>query len=433
MRPDARILVIGPEPFHAATLGALPHCQHVWADQALSGIWEAGQQAFDGILLSFSAGGQVLRAVRSLREVAPQARLVVTCGPADEPHAREAVREGADEYVIEPVTREDLERALKMPALALPETIEPEPSLQEKAQFVDVIKNLSEGPRVALARMAELVRRTFAAEFVVIELGELLASAGDTGATVLQEQIRSQDRVIGRITLGRCTRGAYGAAVAARLSDYAQLVEAVVTVARERDHWQDLAWTDDLSRLRNRRYFEARLDDLLQHCARNRAHLTLLLLDIDNFKDYNDRFGHETGDALIREVAYLLTRCSREADLVARYGGDEFALVFWDADKPRVPGSHHPADPLAYAERFCQAIRLHNFHCLGPDGPAEITVSGGMASFPWDGTSREQLVRAADAALLSAKRTGKNRLQLSAARGAEPAEPAPEIERTAQE
>ena len=297
--------------------------------------------------------------------------------------------------------------------------------MQEKAQFVDVLKNLAEGPQAALNRLAELLQQTFESRYVVIQINEFSASIGQPEETVLQEAIHSQGTSVGAVALGRSVQGSYGAAAAARLGDYARLIEAVVTVARDRTHWQNLAWSDDLSHLHNRRYFERRLDELLDECTRQRAQLTILLLDIDGFKHYNDRFGHDTGDALICEVASLLTSCSRESDIVARYGGDEFAVILWDAEKARIPGSKHPNDPLAFAERYRQAIRGHNYRCLGIEAPGEITVSGGLASFPWDGNSREQLLRAADEALLAAKRTGKNRIHLADTSGERQSAPTP--------
>jgi two-component system cell cycle response regulator len=148
--------------------------------------------------------------------------------------------------------------------------------------------------------------------------------------------------------------------------------------------------------------------------------VTVLLFDIDDFKSYNDRYGHEVGDKLIREVAVLLRRCTRECDIVVRYGGDEFAVVFWDAEKQRVPGSEHPQEPIELATRFCQAIAQHDFECLGSDAPGPVTISGGLACFPWHGNTRERLIAAADEALLTAKRTGKNRIHLAGKADEEP-------------
>ena len=418
MRSDARLLVIGPTRFRQAVERALPRCQPVAAESALSGVWQVGQQPFDGVLLSLSAGQHPVKAVRSLRRLAPGARIVVTCSPADEPGARRALQAGADDYVIEPLTREDLEQTLQIPPPARPAAaavVAPpvEPSWQEKAQFVEVLKNLNEGPRATLERLAALLRQTFAADCATVEIDGLSATAGESGQPVLEEPIHREDAIVGAVVLGRPREGTYGISAAARLGDYARLIETVMTAARERVHWQDLAWSDDLSRLRNRRYFERRFDELIAQCARQRTHLTVLLFESYDFKNYNDRFGHEVGDALIREVAYLLTRCSRESDVVARYGGDEFAVIFWDAEKPRVPGSRHPSEPVDLAERFRQVIGAHNFKCLGAEAPGPVTISGGLASFPWDGHTREQLVRAADEALLAAKRTGKNRIELA--------------------
>jgi diguanylate cyclase (GGDEF)-like protein len=415
MRTHTRLLVIGDAAYRDAVARALPWCSPIGADHPLAGVWQMGHQHFDAAVMSLSAGSGVLRALRCMRQLAPQTRLVVTCPAADEPNARQALERGADDYLIEPVTQEDLERALDLVVVAPApaETPAPEPTVEEKIQFVDVIKNLSDGPQATLDRMAGLIQRTFEASSVTITIEELSSQVGPADEPVLQEPIRSQNATVGAITLGRRLHGSYSAAAAARLADYARLVEAVVTVARERAHWQDLAWTDDLSRLRNRRYFERRLDELIEQCTQQRLCLTLLLLDIDDFKTYNDRFGHETGDALIREVAFLLTRCCREQDVVARYGGDEFAVLLWDAEKPRVPGSRHPTDLAAFAERFLQVVSSHQFRCLGPDAPGPVTLSGGLASFPWDGRTREELLHAADEALLTAKRSGKNRIQLA--------------------
>jgi len=415
MRPDARLLVIGPNRFRKAAGRALPRCHRVDTGQPLSAVWQAGQQPFEGVLLSLSASRKPTRVIQSLRQVAPATRIVVACAPTAEPNAREALQAGADEYVIEPLTRPDLERAFgilpAVPAPAMPAT--DRSWAEEQAQLAAVLKSLADGPERALQRMAELLKTVFDASYVAVEIRQLLATAGTASEPVLQEAIRCQEAQIGTVALGRCAHGSYAASTAAHLADYARLIEAVVTVAHERAHWQNLAWSDDLSHLRNRRYFDQHCDELLAHCARQRVHLTILLLDLDDFKSYNDRLGHATGDALLREVAYLLTHCSREADIVARYGGDEFAILFWDAEKARVPGSRHPSDPLAFAERFCQAIRTHSFRCLGPNSPGEVTVSGGLATFPWDGTTREELMRAADAALREAKRTGKNRIKLA--------------------
>jgi diguanylate cyclase (GGDEF)-like protein len=403
---------------------ALPDSQCVAAEHALAAVWQVGHEPFDGVLISFSAGDNAGRAVRSLRRVAPRTRIVVACEPADEPTAQQVLQQGADDYVIEPIARGDLERAFQMPSVSRPPISIPaaEPSLEEKTQFVGVLQNLTEGPQAALDRLVNLIRQAFESSYAAIQIDEFAASVGQPAEAVLQEPIRRQDATVGAVTLGRPLRGSYSAVAAARLGDYARLADAVVTVARDRAHWQNLAWSDDLSQLRNRRYFERRLDELLAACARQRTELTVLLLDIDDFKHYNDRFGHETGDALIREVAFLLVHCSRESDVVARYGGDEFVVILWEAEKARVPGSKHPRDLLAFVERYREAIREHGFHCLGPDAPGEVTVSGGLASFPWDGKTREQLLSAADEALLTAKRTGKDRILLAGGSAAEGAD-----------
>lgn len=416
MRGDARLLVIGPEPFRTAIGNALPRTERTGTDNALAGLWQAGQQAFDGVLLALSGSRSALKVVRSLRRVAPQTRIVVVCSPADEPSARRAVAEGADEYVLEPVTRGDLEAALRMPSVraALGAAPPAAPSWHEQARFVEVLQHLHEGPQATLQRLAELLADLFEANYVAIELDDLTAGAGRPEAAVLHEPLLRQGVSVGAVAVGRRRHGTYSAGAAGRLADAARLIEAVVTVAQNQQRWQELAWTDEVSQVRNRRYCVRRLDELLTHCTSARAHLTVVLLDVDQLKTYNTRCGYDGGDALLREIGTLLTRCCRKTDLVARYGGDEFVLVLWDAEEPRVPGSRHPSEAAALAERWQRAIATEKFTRLGAGAPAAVSLTGGLASFPWDGTTREQLLRCADEVLLAAKRTGAGRIGLGA-------------------
>jgi diguanylate cyclase (GGDEF)-like protein len=415
MGGKTRLLLIGADVLREPLLRALPACDVHVAAHALDGVWQSGRQHFDGVFVSLGIGSKALRAVSSLRRIAPEMRIVVGCDPTDEPVARRALTQGADDYVLEPLQPEDVRSAFQVSLPGpRPATRTPlEPSQQEIIKLSEVLRNLGDGALATLDRLATLLQETFHAVGVTIEIDDLACAAGDTSEVTLEEAVCRQSKPVGRIALGRSTRGTYTAATLTRLSEYARLIEATVAEARERERWRDLAWSDDLSSLHNRRYLEQTLEELTRRAAEKRLRLTVLLFDIDDFKSYNDRFGHETGDKLIQEVAVLLKRCTREHDIVVRYGGDEFAVVFWDAGEPRVPGSEHPREPMQLATRFCKVIAAHSFECLGRDAPGPVTISGGLACFPWNGATREQLIAAADDALLAAKRTGKNRIHLA--------------------
>jgi diguanylate cyclase (GGDEF)-like protein len=146
----------------------------------------------------------------------------------------------------------------------------------------------------------------------------------------------------------------------------------------------------------------------LRQAASQRFAVTVMVFDIDDFKRYNDHYGHAAGDDILRETARLMTSVIRARDVVARIGGDEFAVIFWDHDAPRRPPSHHPADVRDAAERFRGAICAHKFPTLSEEAPGTLTISGGLASFPWDGRTPEELVNRADAMTLQSKRQGKN-------------------------
>ena len=108
-----------------------------------------------------------------------------------------------------------------------------------------------------------------------------------------------------------------------------------------------------------------------------------------------------------------MKKTSRVHDIIARIGGDEFAILFWDPDQPREPDSRPLETANALADRFRQAVTSHEFPSLGAEARGAVTISGGMAGFPADGDTCRDLLRAADGALKKAKKAGKNSIQIA--------------------
>lgn len=184
---------------------------------------------------------------------------------------------------------------------------------------------------------------------------------------------------------------------------------------------ETLVTQDDLTGLKNRRYLRQFLPTILKYAAQQDCQATLLLFDLDDFKHYNDTYGHTIGDQVLVQTAKLIQRCCRDHDVVARLGGDEFAVVFWDTCDGQTPEEiaerrqhcqHHPRQAQFMAQRFRKEISEAPFEFLGPKGQGTLTISGGLASFPVDGTSAQELFEKADQAMLEAKRSGKNQIEI---------------------
>jgi len=179
-----------------------------------------------------------------------------------------------------------------------------------------------------------------------------------------------------------------------------------------------LATEDDLTGLKNRRYVREFLRQILDQAQASSLRITLLMFDIDDFKHYNDVYGHLAGDEILKEAAALMRRCCRKHDIVGRIGGDEFAVIFWDNptesadDRRRKAQADHPSEIYFIADRFRRELNSTQFPQLGPEGKGILTISGGLAGYPQDGASVEELFASADRALLEAKRLGKNRIYL---------------------
>jgi diguanylate cyclase (GGDEF)-like protein len=184
---------------------------------------------------------------------------------------------------------------------------------------------------------------------------------------------------------------------------------------------EQLATEDDLTGLKNRRYIWEFGKQILDYAEGETARVTLLVYDIDDFKHYNDVYGHPAGDKILKEAAILMRRCCRAHDVVGRIGGDVFVVIFWDdpqVNKPRTETERrsaqmeHPKEALLVAKRFQAELEKSELSFLGPSGRGVLTISGGLASYPRDGQTIERLFQKADDALLEAKRSGKNRIYL---------------------
>lgn len=198
----------------------------------------------------------------------------------------------------------------------------------------------------------------------------------------------------------------------ATLRSLAAWLSGWLKLSRQQGELRRAAFTDPLTGAWNRRYFERFLGAAIEQSARQRRQLTVLMFDIDNFKQFNERFGHSAADEVLVDVVRLLTSVIRPSDRVCRIGGDEFAVVFYEPAGPRNPGSKHPTSVQDIAARFQEQIRQKRFPKLGLDAPGTLTISGGMSTFPWDGRTVEELVRHADLLALESKRQGKNAITL---------------------
>ena len=180
-------------------------------------------------------------------------------------------------------------------------------------------------------------------------------------------------------------------------------------LSREADRanrrWQEMSLTDELTGAHNRRYCMLRLNQEIARATRYRHPLCLVLVDVDHFKEINDRHGHDRGDAALKEVCRVIASQSRVESAVCRYGGDEFAVLLpeasWEGGR-------------VYSERIRSAISRTSFA-----HGAQVTISIGLAAFPDDAPNGEGLFKAADTSLYSAKASGRNQVGTSTTRVAD--------------
>ncbi len=392
-----------------------PSIQITTAPTFLSGIDELANGPVHAILAGVDPAFVALpMAIRGLRVAAgPDVPLVLCCEPHTEPVARKALSSGATDYVLCPLRAADLDPLLALHSAARSTTPLPPTSGPELEALAAALQVMAGQPQGLLKRLAELLGTALPTAAVAVTFDGVTERVGSPRADiVLREPVMVGGQELGAIELGPPSGSGYSRANVDKLRHYALIFGHILLSAQRQHHWQQLAMTDDLTGLPNRRYVRQFLETILQQAAAERFQVTVCMFDIDNFKQYNDEFGHSAGDEIIRSTGQLFLRRCRTRDVVARYGGDEFVVVFWESENPRKAGSRHPEEAIEVMQRFQESLREHEFAALGPEGRGALTISGGLASFPWNATTATELLKLAGQALQEAKAQGKNCMHL---------------------
>jgi len=432
----ANHLALAPSPFHA--------------------LVRLDREPFSLVLLHAEPLAERLcPAVRALRQVCPDARILIYGEPHTEPHAQAALRAGAVDYLIWPVPSAQLQRLLAATFTSASPTPAPPdppsggpPAPSAPGTLLDLYRQLAElipkGKETIIERARQTLPDLLGVAWIEIHpIGpdpvaqEAVVESSARGGLERPGRhivlLNGPAGPTGRMILGPASgppsagppRGGPQAAPA-QIADF---LAALLHLADRDGSLKHLATIDELTGAHNRRYLEYFLRQVLEASCERNTEVTLFVFDIDDFKHYNDAYGHFAGDHILRQAARLMRLCCRPHDVVARMGGDEFAVLFWDTGQPRPvhPGRQstsavsappggprgHPDLAVFLSNRFRRVMKTSEFTVLGPEARGKLAISGGLASFPRDGRSAVELLAHADQALLNAKRSGKDRIFLT--------------------
>ena len=231
--------------------------------------------------------------------------------------------------------------------------------------------------------------------------GELYGSEVIRSGSLLTVPMVIQNRLIGMINLHQTKTDAFNANTRKIAQAIANQAAIAIENARLYEKTKSLSATDELTGLANRRQFQESLLRELAQSRRQKSSFSLLMIDIDHFKHYNDFHGHLKGDIVLKKVASLFQQNTREVDLVARFGGEEFILLLSKTDKQL---------SLTVAEKLRTCIEKEYFAGAEESQPGQrLTISIGISHFPGDSTDVYDLMNLADNALYEAKKQGRNK------------------------
>jgi GGDEF domain-containing protein len=433
-----KILLIGDlqRNLQAAVLLARPGAQIVSVMNFFDGIAELASRPYSTVL---AAAEPIERrpesAVRTLRQLTGHGRLLLFGHPTLEPLSRKMLEFGIDDYLVTPPAPSELQQILSgsAPRLANPQLEIDAPAHSESGvtepsnlsllhgiPLAEVLLDaLTHTPHDAPSAAVAQINQQIAPRMKLVYSTNASVPETPEGSTLLSHVVRSGPDELGAIHLS-LPMDEDESAARHFVSQLAHLIGKLAGLQQRHNGLQKLAITDELTGLYNGRYFRHYLNRIVEKARSLRFPVTLLLFDIDNFKRYNDQYGHGVGDEILRQTASLMRRCVRDHDLVARISGDEFAVVFWEKEGPRQPRDPNagppgrpPQTPVQILERFRRSLSSQTFTGLGPAGQGTLTISGGLAVYPYDAHTVPELIDAADKALMfKAKKSGKNSIFL---------------------
>ncbi|GAE89705.1 diguanylate cyclase [Acetivibrio straminisolvens JCM 21531] len=213
--------------------------------------------------------------------------------------------------------------------------------------------------------------------------------------------ITEENITLGILQLYSKSKNYFSESLISKLESYIEVAKPVISSKRALSKLNKNASTDKLTKLYNRRFLEYYLDNQLNLAGFSNQKLSVIMMDIDNFKRINDTYGHTAGDAVLVVFSQVILRCLRQTDLVARYGGEEFIAILPTSDTKNA---------YEIAERIRESIAAEPMPKVNNVQLPNISCSFGVSTFPIHADNKVDLIKTADIALYKAKQSGKNRV-----------------------
>lgn len=273
--------------------------------------------------------------------------------------------------------------------------------VESRGFFGSKIDEFSLSRNDKLVKYLEFIKKPFQIKDIVYEFESVKPSLEDLEIKAMAPLFQ-EDEIIGILCLGpNVSEQEYTPEALEMIGILANMLSVALHNAQNFEQIKALSYTDEMTGLHNYRFFTMRLKEEIARAKRNNACLALLILDVDFFKNYNDTLGHPAGDEILRQLSMILKATVRDNDIVARYGGEEFAIILPSTDQ---------GGAAVLSERIRKKVEDYNFPSQEIQPNGTLTISIGIALFPDNAITLEDIIIAADRALYFAKESGRNRV-----------------------